>query len=54
MTKKKSINPIFFYNEKKEPILVRFSVKDFNSFYAKLEKLAIAAKKQSSGKKVLK
>lgn len=54
MTKKKIMNPIFFYNDKKQPILVRLSVKDFNTFYAKLERLSIAAKKQGSGKKVLK
>ncbi len=54
MTKKKVINPTFYYNDKKQPVLVRLTVKDFNSFYAKLKKLSIAAKKQASGKKVLK
>ena len=48
MTKKTIINPTFYYNDKKQPVLVRFSVKDFNSFYARLKKLSIAAKKASS------
>jgi len=54
MAKKKIIHPTFYYNDKNEPTLVRFSVKDFNSFYTKLEKLSIAAKKRASGMKVLK
>jgi hypothetical protein len=54
MTKKKIINPTFYYNDEKQPILVRLSIKDFDRFYAKLKKLSLAAKKKASGKKVLK
>lgn len=48
------MNPTFYYNDKKQPILVRLSIKDFDQFYAKLKKLSAAAKKQASSKKVLK
>lgn len=55
MTKKKIMNPTFYYNDKKQPILVRLSIKDFDQFYAQLKKLSAAAKKkQASSKKVLK
>ena len=41
---------MLYYNDKNQPVLVRLTVKDFNSFYAKLKKLSMAAKKQESGK----
>lgn len=54
MSKPKIIKPIFFYDKQGRPVMVRLSVEDFNNFYNELKKLSAAAKKQASGKKVLK
>ncbi len=54
MSKKKTIKPKFYYDEKKRPVLVRLSVEDFDTLYSELKKLSAAAKKQVLGKKVLK
>ena len=62
MSKKKIIKPTFYYDEKKRPVLVRFSVEDYNSFYRELKKLSAYAKaladrsaaaKKRAGKKIL-
>ncbi len=49
--KKKIIKPTFYYNDKKEPVLVRLSKEDFDYFYKELTKLSNAAKKIVTRKK---